>query len=340
MSLSSPRPRLLNTSLIRASLGTVLMFSSLFLSSCAIFNLEPSLPSYQEVCDARELNKSEWQQLEQILTAWDKQGIAVLDSFALVAEAPGTSLRVRALIQDIQFEASPSSQVQSDYYQQWQTTHTADNAYLAARIAEADLAIVLANAALELDPEHLSAKILLLGLAASADDISPLMNLVDILADHPECAEGWRLLNELAPFYARPDLAAAASEVEPWLPVKKPESLLLLRAECKLAAGEAERALALLEICQKRPGKLMRAKALVETGDLLAAKELLEELTSAQSNDPIAHFNLGLLAYEYLDDRLLAQQEFEIVMQLLAAGERLPVLQQTQCQVWLERLTK
>jgi Flp pilus assembly protein TadD len=133
-------------------------------------------------------------------------------------------------------------------------------------------------------------------------------------------------------------LAAAAAEVEPWLPVVDPEMLLLLRAETKLANGENERALALLQSCNRRPGRMLRAKAMVANNELQPAQHLLEQLIAEQPEDPIAHFNLGLLAYEYLHDFSLARNKFSRVLELAEGGASIPLLQSTQCRLWLERM--
>ena len=306
--------------------------------ACSLLNPAPSLPSYDEVVEAREHDADEWKRIEQLLATWEQQGELALPSLKLVAHGDGISLRIRALIQDIELDYYGPVQVAADYHAIWRDSHLADDAYLAARVANAGAALGLAAAAIQLEPQHLEARVLLLGLGATAEDASPLDKLVEIIDDNPGCAEAWRLLAELSPFYARPDLAAAAAEVEPWLPVVDPEILLLLRAETKLANGENERALALLQSCKRRPGRMLRAKAMVANNELQPAQHLLEQLIAEQPEDPIARFNLGLLAYEYLHDFSLARNEFSRVLELAEGGASIPLLQSTQCRLWLERM--
>ncbi|MBL7007777.1 MAG: tetratricopeptide repeat protein [Planctomycetes bacterium] len=313
-----------------------------FVAGCGLLDREPELPSLERVHQARAAEAGDWELLVQ---AWrirsESAGAAAGELQRLSANSPG-SLRLAALVQDFAVldSAGPEAlgQLRLEAERQALVAPEAGRLYLAARIAERERALELVAMALELDPDLVPARVLQIGLQARAGDRRPLEELATLLEDHPGSAEGWRLLGQLAPFYARPELAVRAAQTEPWLSFGDPRLARLYQAEAALAAGEAELALQSLRGLEDRRARLLRAAALAERGDPEAAWTVLQDLARQWPDDPVVHFDLALLALDHLDRPEQVRAHLERVLELAAGGAELPLQRLTQAEVWLEGL--
>ncbi len=314
----------------------------LLAAGCGLLERDPELPSLDRVRAARAAEEDQWQLLAEAWAVRASGSPEAAAELAALAQSPAGSLRLQALLQDFAvLDARTPGERQAlalDAEEAALNQPSAGRYYLAARLADRGRALELLATALELDPELVPAQVLRLGLQARAGDQQPLEELVLLLDEHPGSAEGWRLLGQLAPFHARPELAVRAAETEPWLPLEDTRLDRLYRAEASLAAGEADLALASLRGLEDRHARLLRAAALAELGQGEAALELLQALVAERPDDAVAHFDLALLALDHLRRPALARRHLGKVLELAAAGSELPIQRLTQAELWLEQL--
>lgn len=313
-----------------------------FVAACSLFSRAADLPAAPVVTAARDEEAAEWVLLAR---AWEIRaagGAGAGAELAGLAAAAPSSLRLAALLQDFAVLDAGGPAGRAELFAQAlaraESTGAARDLYLAARLAPRDRALALLDRCLELEPALLPARVLRLGLNARAGDVRILDELLGLLAEHPGLAEGWRLLGQLAPFFARPELALRAAETEPWLVLEDPRLARLYRAECALGAGRHQESLRELEGLTDRRAHLLRASALSELGQIDAARRILEELIAQDSRDAVAHFDLGLLALDRLERPELARAELLRVLELARDGVEIPIQRLVQAEIWLERL--
>lgn len=310
------------------------------LASCGLLRASPGLPAAAAVAAARAAEAAEWELLRSAVKLHQERGAAALDDLRDLAAAQPESLRLRALVQDLEAAAEGRPAVAARYLEAAQEEPTAANLYLAARVAGRDAARELVRAALQQDPGLVPARVLDLGLGARAGDPGSLDRLVKLLARHPASAEGWRLLARLAPLYDRPDLARRAAETEPWCPLEPPRWPALVRAEAALRDRDPESALRLLaELpAADRGARLLEAAALTEAGRPRAARQILRDLVAEDPGDAMARFDLGLLALDYLGEPDVAAAELREFLRLVKEGASVPLNRRLQAELWLRRL--
>ncbi|HEX9794709.1 MAG TPA: hypothetical protein VGC54_12070 [Planctomycetota bacterium] len=309
--------------------------------ACGLLTATPDLPPPDAVAAAKLRDAVEWTELAEVVDAGLAGGAAGLPGLqARAAERPG-ALRLRAVVQDLEVAAEGFDAVAERYRLRHAAAPGPVNAWLAARVTgDRDPAIALLDAALAADPGLVPARVLRLGLEAKVGDASVLDDLVRLLAEHPGSAEGWRLLQKLSPLYARSDLAHRAASTEPWSPHEPVRRAVLAMAEAALADEQPRLALRHLDRLpqEDREARHFRAAAWTAAGDYELALTQLRELVADDPGDPMAHFNLGLLAVDYLHRPQLAARELRNFLDLVAAGADVPLQRKIQAELWLSRI--
>lgn len=313
----------------------------LLAAGCGLFHSEPELPPLEAVAAARATDAVEWEMLRDASLRVAELGALSLPELRSLAQAHPESLRLLALIQDVEIEQEGRNAVFPRYLDQAQVQPSGWTYYLAARAApDREQGLSLANLAVEINPRLVAAQVLQLGYAARLGDPETLDQLVELLRRHPESAEGWRLLARLAPLYERPDLARAAADTEPWSPLDPPRWAQLSRAQAALGDNDPDAARRILGDLpgDDRDARLLQAAAWTRSGQTEAARRILEQLVAENPSDAMARFDLGLLALDYLQDPGLAQEQLSAFLQLAAAGADVPLSRKVQAQLWLQRL--
>lgn len=311
------------------------------LPSCGLLDLEPDLPSRAEVRAARQAEAPAWERLGYVTRIYQDEGAAALPTLRDVAAQYPQDLRLQVLLQDIEQEIEGPEAVAARYAQRWEDSVTAQNAFLAARVApDRQQAEAWVAQALEMDPDLVMAQVYQLGLEARVGDDSVLDPLIRILLENPGSAEGWRLLQRLADLFGRSDLELRALQTEPWSPLEGPRRGLLARAAAAQQADASEQADRLLQELPEddREAVLIRAAALTEAGRYQEAHDILWARQQDNPDDVQVIFNLGLLALDYLGDAELAQQQLQIFLEKVEQGAEVPIQREVQARLWLERL--
>ena len=320
-----------------------LRLAPLLLAGCGLFTSEPELPDMEEVAQARRRDAEEWELLGQA-SRIARDGPSSLPVLRGLVDEHPESLRLRAFVQDqeLTFAATAAERraVVERYAERAQATPDAEAAYLAARIAPKDDALVWVKRALEMDAALVPAEVLRIGLEVSARDTESLDALVELLNDHPGSAEGWRLLAHFAPLYARPEFARRAALTEPWVADGQEHVARLAQAEAALDAEDPGAALDILSGMEDRQADLLRAAALTQGGRADLAETLLRRLVREDPADPVARFDFGLLALDYLQRPRLAREQLQAFLDLVAEGAEVPLQRKLQAEYWLEQLSQ
>lgn len=271
-------------------------------AACGLFQSEPALPTLEEVRAARERQAGQWDRLDRCIE-WLKAdpagGWQKIED--LQARFPDDA-RLAILIQDLRMDANGIESVRVMASRRWAEAPTAVNALLAAMVAtDRQVQTELIHQALALDSSLEQAALAEIALEARAGQSEVLERLIRLLHRYPGLAEGWRLLGELAPLYARPDLALRAEETEPWSRAEPPRRSILALAEAQLASGSPERAIEILTQLAPEDSEaiVIRAAAHAAARRPAEARNLLVGLIHRDPHNAIAHFNLGLLFRDY-----------------------------------------
>ncbi|TAH34893.1 MAG: hypothetical protein EYC70_13910 [Planctomycetota bacterium] len=313
------------------------------LPACGLLRSEPELPEARAVAQARALDAAEWELLRAAALHVQERGASSLEELRALAAGHPESLRLAALVQDVEIGAEGREGVRARYLAAATQRPSAAAWYLAARAtADREQGLQLLQRALELDPELTPARVLQLGYAARLGDPDTLRQLVDLLREHPGSAEGWRLLARLAPLYDRADLARRAADTEPWSPIDPPRWARLSQARAALADDEPEDALRILADlpASDRDARLLQAAALTADGKPWQAQRILNALVDENPGDVLARFDLGLLALNYLDRPDIAEEQLDEFLRLADAGAEVPLNRRVQAELWLARLRR
>lgn len=308
---------------------------------CGLFASRLEAPPPAVVRAARRTEAAEWERLGEAAALYRERGPGALPGLREMAAAAPDFVRLQILVEDVELEQDGREKTWNRYVLRHAREPTALNALLAARAApDRESMASLARMALARDPGLVQAQVFLMGLSARVGDPSVLDELLELLRARPGLAEGWRLLGRLAPVYGRADLAAAAAATEPWSPVEETGRAALLQAVTLLQAGNPGGALRVLEGLPEdsREAALLRARALLEAGRLKAAQDQLERLLAEDPRDAQAHFDLALLAQDYLKDPSLAREHFGTFLRLAREGIKVPYPRQLQAELWMEAL--
>lgn len=311
------------------------------LPACGLFRSAPELPSLEEVRAARAEQEPQWQRLR---TAYEAVLLDPLRGWAVVEEmsarAPGDA-RLAALIQDLRIEQRGEDAVLAEAQARYAEEPSVMNAWLLARrTAAKPRRLELVEEVLREQPGHQQALVMKLALQAHAGEPEVLDELIRLLRRQPGLAEGWRLLGQLAPLYARPDLALRAAETEPWSPYANPRHSTLALAGALLAGGEPDRALATLSglPADDDDAALVRAAAHAAAGRPERAQTILTQLLTRDPANAIAHFNLGLLHRDYLPDPALAERHLQAYLEQADLPTEQDLLRRMQAEYWLLQL--
>ena len=221
--------------------------------------------------------------------------------------------RLALLLQDFERRHLPLEVLFRDYGKLEKEQASALSALLLARVhSDRDQRIAYAKKAADAEeaagsPLFAIAKVFELGTRAEGGEALVVNKLVIILDDHPGCAEGWRLLAQLAPLYAHSDYAAAAARVEPW--VLNKDSALYKDSKTVADKAAAVKLLEVGELAAARSRlqnidddvfvKLAQASAYARDNNPVEALLLITAVIEMEPDNHVAIFNRALLYRDY-----------------------------------------
>jgi predicted Zn-dependent protease len=308
------------------------------ISGCGLFQSEPQLPTVEEVTAARERQAGQWERLERCIRWLEQDPVAGWDRIEELRVRFPDDARLALLIQDLQIQANGIESVRAMASRRWAEQPTALHALLAAKVTvDREVQAELVERALELDGTLEQAALAQIALEARAGQPEVLERLIRLLDRYPGLAEGWRLLGELAPLYARPDLALRAEETEPWSRSEAPRRSLLALAEVQLASGSPERALELLQTlpAEDAEATIIRAAAHAAANRPAEARTLLSGLVKRDPQNAVVHFNLGLLYRDYLPNPALSAHHLQRYLDTADLPAEQDLLRRIQVEFWL-----
>jgi hypothetical protein len=286
---------------------TLALIALVLTNSCGLL-FEPTLPSLDEVNLAKIAQSDEWTLLGECFFLLqenfeDGRG-EVASKIATYPEYPRLSL----LLQDFEIMHLQLDEL-FEYYRKLEGEQSnALSALLFARVnLDRDKRIEYAEKSLASDPQFAIAKVFELGTRAEDGEADLVDELVSLLDDNPGCAEGWRLLAQLAPLYANSDYAVAAALTEPWVLDK--ESALYKDSKTVadkdaavklLQVGELDKANSrLLNIDDEVFVKLAKASVYARDHNPVEALLLITEVIEIEPDNHVAIFNRALLYRDY-----------------------------------------
>ena len=277
-------------------------------NSCGLL-FEPSLPGIDEVNLAKVAQSDEWELLGEcffLLQEDFEYGRGeVASRIATCPEYPRLSL----LLQDFEMiHLQPDDLF--EYYRKLEGDKpNALSALLFARVhSSRDKRIEYAEKSLASDPQLAIAKVFELGTRAEDGEADLVDELVTLLDDNPGCAEGWRLLAQLAPLYANSQYALKAALTEPWVLdvnsalYKDSKTVADKAAVVKLLqVGELgdKYSHLLLNIDDEYFVKLANASAYARDNNPEKALRLINEMIKSEPDNHVAIFNRALLYRDY-----------------------------------------
>jgi tetratricopeptide (TPR) repeat protein len=322
---------------VRIVIAVVWLLGSL---ACGFFQAEVALPEYPAIAEARQRDRAEWSKLDSAYEIYQTEGLRSMESFL---EQSVLSIRAEILVQDLRsLEWSPKA-TRDFYERRYLKDQDARSAYLLSRVipikAERKSMLDLAK---KLDPLLLQARVDRLSLEPyRVGNDAILERLLKLLNQDPGLAEGWRLLREIASVYGKPGLACQAADLEPWSPSEDSTLALLDQVRTCIAAGKPEVALQRLQDfgLQGKESIWLEAAALARMERAQEAWVLLQSMLETWPDDPMIHFNLALLARDYLGKPELAKEELEMFLKLAEKAERsgnaVPYFRLLQARIWL-----
>ena len=288
---------------------TLALITLALTNSCGLL-FEPSLPSIDEINLAKATQYDEWELLTEcffVLQEDFEEGQATVTS--TISNYPQYP-RLSLLLQDFEIKHLPLSTLFQDYRKLDDEQPSALSALLLARV-DPDRERRIASAKRAADTAGSSlfaiAKVFELGTRAEDGEASVVNKLVHLLGSHPGCAEGWRLLAELAPLHDRSDYVLAAAQTEPWIFDKEGS----LYGDSKTIADKAAvvKFLQVGELGQARSRlrnidddvfvKLAEASVYARDNNPLKALELITAVIEAEPDNHVAIFNRALLYRDY-----------------------------------------
>jgi hypothetical protein len=322
---------------------TLALIALVITNSCGILFPGPSLPDYDEVVAAKDLQKSEWKLLEFCYSALEEDFASgkivannlILDNLELV--------RLPLLLQDIELQQVEHSALLSKYTMLEQQQQSALSALLLARVQTSrEARVEWANLAIERDPDLVLAQVFLLGTRADDADTKVLKPLVRLLEEHPGCAEGWRLLAQLAPLYSRDDFAAAAASTEPWgigevnkVFAANSKAITSLRAHDPDTAIAAATKMIELDESMLTMSRMVTAAAFAQQQQPSAALGLVNKVLEDDPIHVVALFNRAILLRDYLGKSDDADSDLRLFLKLTASEPQKYLLRRTQAEYWL-----
>ena len=282
-------------------------------NSCGLL-FDPSLPDIDEVNLAKDAQSAEWELLDECYFLLQEDFEEGRSEVALIIATHSEFPRLSLLLQD--FEMMPqhlAGDLVTHYANLEGEQLSALSALLLARVyTDRDKRLEYAELSLSRNPQFAIAKVFELGIRAEDGQADLVDELVTLLDDNPGCAEGWRLLAQLAPLYANSQYALEAALTEPWV---LDENSVLYRDSKTVAdkaavvkllqVGELDevhsRLLSrlLLNIDDEVFVKLARASAYARGSNPVEALLLITEVIEIEPENHVAIFNRALLYRDY-----------------------------------------
>lgn len=280
----------------------------LLLASCGLLDRSDELPSRRTVAKARTDNGLGWRAL--VVMAMRGTGGSASGRAALLRQdleaAPGGltdewQARLAAYVQDAAADADGRPAVHAKAAEAFRRQPNPQNAYLLARLEpDPDRALELLRLAVAETDTLPQAQVQIWSLEGiGQDEGDRLLPLIQLLRNHPDCLEAWRLLGRFADALGRPEIALRAAELEPWLPSESAlRQARLLRARLAFDLERYERLFAELATLNAfdLEAELLRAQADLRLGNLRSASSRLQSLAIDHEEDPQVWLNLALLA--------------------------------------------
>lgn len=306
--------------------------------SCGLLAQEQDLPPLAAVEAARAGERSAWERLDEAYRGVQEDPIRGLAALRASVERFPEDVRLAIYLQDVELELDPRDLVRRRANSAFREERTGLHALLAARVQEdPEQRYRLLGVAVDLDPELTQAWVARIWMEARAGEPEVLDRLIGLLRDDPGSAEAWRMLADLAPLYARPDLARAAVQTEPWSFEESSLRADYTLAVADLSAGNTQEALR--EARALPPdmweGRLLEAAALAQLDNPEEALAVVEEVLTNHPDLPEALFNKGLLLRDYLGRNDEAIPVFQRFLEVSKETGNSNLLRVTQAQLWL-----
>lgn len=287
---------------------------------------------------ARASERPAWERLDEAYQGVQEDPIRGLASLRTAVERFPEDVRLAMYLQDVELEVDPINLVRRRANAAFREERTGLHAFLAARVQEdPEQRYRLLGVAVDLAPDLTQAWVARIWMEARAGEPEVLDRLIGLLRKDPGSAEAWRMLADLAPLYARPDLARAAVQTEPWSFDEDSLRADYTLAVADLSAGNAQEAL--LE-ARALPddmweGRLLEAAALAQLDNPEAALVVVEEVLALHPELPEALFNKGLLLRDYLGRNEDAIPVFRRFLEVSESSGQGNLMRVTQVQLWL-----
>jgi len=308
---------------------------------CGLFESEITPPSMEKAQATRQKQQAEWQQLADAYQRYQQSGLAAAEQFL---EQGQPTLREEVLLQDLRVAHTDATSLLKQYEDRFLARDDARSAYLLSRLkrVKAERKSLL-EVARKKDAALLQAKVDLLALEPfRVGNQEVLDKLLKLLKQDPGLAEGWRLLRDIAPLYGRGDLACLAADLEPWSVLEGHGEAQLDQVRTCLENGQARVALERLEqfALQGKDALFLKAAALTQLERGQEAWVLLQSMQEQWPQDPMIHFNLAIVARDFMGQPQLAAEELEVFLQLAdqpaAGAEQVPYFRKVQAWTWLK----
>lgn len=311
------------------------------LGACGLLESDIEAPSLERAVAVRQQQLAEWELLDTALQIHQTRGFGAAEQFL---EQGQPTLRAEVLLQDLRAQNVDPDPLLRRYENRYLARADARSAYLLSRLkrVKAERRSLL-EIARKKDPQLLQARVDLLALEPfRIGNQEVLDRLLKLLKQDPGLAEGWRLLRDIAPLYGRPGLACLAADLEPWSRREDGYESQLDQVRSRLANGQALVALQRLERfdLRSKEAQLLKASALAQLERGQEAWVLLQGMQEQWPQDPMVHFNLAIIARDYLGQPQLAAEELVVFLQLAdhpaADAPAIPYYRKVQAWTWLK----
>ncbi len=311
------------------------------LPACGLLESEVEPPSLERIEIQRAKSQSEWRLLDSAYQRYQQQGLQAAEQFLEQAEP---TLRSEVLLQDLRLKHVDHNVLLQSYEDRFLARNDGLSAYLLSRLkrVKAERRSLLEIARTK-EPEMLQARVDLLALEPfRIGNQEVLDRLIKLLKQDPGLAEGWRLLREIAPLYGRSDLACLAADLEPWSQWEDGYEACLDQVRTCLSNGQPQLALTRLEeaALTSKESLFLKASALAELERGQEAWVLLQSMSERWPLDPMVHFNLAIIARDYMGQPQLAAEELQVFLQLAEQADAdatpIPYYRKVQAWTWLK----
>jgi len=302
--------------------------------------MEVPVPSKIE--KSRQLQQLDWDRLDSAFQVYQADGLAAAERF--LEQEPAT-LRGEVLLQDLRRAHLSKADLREHYEQRYLAHDSGLSAFLLSRVVKVKAERKsLLEVAQRRDPDLLQVRVDLLSLEpfrVGNDEV--LTRLLKLLRQDPGLAEGWRLLREIAPLYGRADFACAAADLEPWSKGEPLYEAQLDQVRTYLAANDPTTALKRLQEfeLESQDALFLEASALAQLERGQEAWVLLQRMQELWPKEAMIHFNLAIVARDYMGQPQLAAEELDVFLELADEPDldrQVPYFRKVQAWTWLREL--